>query len=159
MRRLFISVCGLPLVVMHWFPYCDVWVGFPTCDTWVLVVMHWFPYLWCVGLFPYLWCIGSSCDASISPTCDTWVLVVTHCFPYLWYMGSSCGTSVSLLISLLVMHGFCSCSAWNYQNVAPQNVGLLIPWPGIEPASPALEGGFLTTGPLGKSLSDLFHVA
>ena len=30
--------------------------------------------------------------------------------------------------------------------------GTLVPWPGIEPASPALQGGFLTTGPLGKFL-------
>ena len=33
--------------------------------------------------------------------------------------------------------------------------GQLVPRPGIEPASPALDGGFLTTGPPGKSL---FHV-
>ena len=30
--------------------------------------------------------------------------------------------------------------------------GILVPRPGIEPESPALEGGFLTTGPPGKSL-------
>ena len=30
--------------------------------------------------------------------------------------------------------------------------GILDPGPGIEPSSPALEGGFLTTGPPGKSL-------
>ena len=30
--------------------------------------------------------------------------------------------------------------------------GVLVPWPGIEPVSPALQGGFLTTGPPGKSL-------
>ena len=29
--------------------------------------------------------------------------------------------------------------------------GILVPWPGIEPVSPALQGGFLTAGPLGKS--------
>ena len=29
--------------------------------------------------------------------------------------------------------------------------GILVPWPGIEPPSPALEGGVLTTGPLDKS--------
>ena len=29
--------------------------------------------------------------------------------------------------------------------------GILVPRPGIEPASPALEGGFLTAGPPGKS--------
>ena len=30
--------------------------------------------------------------------------------------------------------------------------GTLAPWPGIEPAPPALEGEVLPTGPLGKSL-------
>ena len=30
--------------------------------------------------------------------------------------------------------------------------GILAPWPGIEPAPPALEGGVLTAGPPGKSL-------
>ena len=29
--------------------------------------------------------------------------------------------------------------------------GILAPWPGVEPASPALEDEVLTTGPLGKS--------
>ena len=29
--------------------------------------------------------------------------------------------------------------------------GILAPWPGIEPALPALEGEVLTTGPPGKS--------
>ena len=34
--------------------------------------------------------------------------------------------------------------------------GILVPRPGIEPTSPALEGGFLITGAPGKSLSSLF---
>ena len=34
--------------------------------------------------------------------------------------------------------------------------GILIPQPGIKPTSPALQGGFLTTGPLGKSQKSLF---
>ena len=33
----------------------------------------------------------------------------------------------------------------------PVACGILVPQPGIEPVSPALEGGFLTTGPPGKS--------
>ena len=33
----------------------------------------------------------------------------------------------------------------------PEACGILVPRPGIEPVSPALEGGFLTTGPPGKS--------
>ena len=30
---------------------------------------------------------------------------------------------------------------------------ILVPQPGIKPTSPAQQGGFLTTGPLGKSLT------
>ena len=33
----------------------------------------------------------------------------------------------------------------------PAACGILVPRPGIEPASPALEGGFFTAGPPGKS--------
>ena len=33
----------------------------------------------------------------------------------------------------------------------PEASGILVPPPGMEPAAPALEGGFLTTGPPGKS--------
>ena len=33
---------------------------------------------------------------------------------------------------------------------------ILAPWPGIEPAPPALEGELLTTGLPGKSLKDIF---
>ena len=34
----------------------------------------------------------------------------------------------------------------------PTACGILVPRPGIEPTSPALEGRFLTTGPRGNSL-------
>ena len=34
--------------------------------------------------------------------------------------------------------------------------GILVPQPAIEPGSPALEAGFLTTGPPGKSLKFTF---
>ena len=35
----------------------------------------------------------------------------------------------------------------------PTACGILVPQPGIEPTSPTLQGGFLTTGPPGKFLS------
>ena len=38
----------------------------------------------------------------------------------------------------------------------PTACGILVPRPGIEPASPALEGGFFTTGPPGNSRTLLF---
>ena len=45
--------------------------------------------------------------------------------------------------SVVVAHGL-SC---------PAACGILVPRLGIEPTSPALEGGFFTTGPPGKSLT------
>ena len=41
---------------------------------------------------------------------------------------------------------------WSF---GPETCGILAPRPGIEPASPALEGEVLTTGPPGKSLSSI----
>ena len=38
----------------------------------------------------------------------------------------------------------------------PEACGILIPQPGIEPASPALEGRFLTTGPTRKFLTAFY---
>ena len=38
----------------------------------------------------------------------------------------------------------------------PEACEIVVPQPGTEPMSPALEGGFLTTGPPGKSLFCLF---
>ena len=56
-----------------------------------------------------------------------------------------CGTWALLLrrmSSVVVARGLC----------CPAARGILIPRPGIEPTSPALEGRFFTTGPPGKSL-------
>ena len=60
------------------------------------------------------------------------------------HVGSSCGTQTLLLrhaSSVVVVCGL-SC---------PAACGILVPRTGIEPASPALEGRFFTTGPPGKS--------
>ena len=41
----------------------------------------------------------------------------------------------------------------------PAACGILVPQPGLEPASPALQDGFLTTGPPGKSPRNTFLTA
>ena len=56
---------------------------------------------------------------------------------------------------VVVFKGLSSCSAWALwlyceSLVVPRLVGFLVPQPGIEPESPALQG-FLATGPPGKS--------
>ena len=52
-------------------------------------------------------------------------------------MGSS-----SRCVGSVVVVGGLSC---------PLACGILVPWPGIKPVSPALEGRFLTAGPPGKN--------
>ena len=75
---------------------------------------------------------------------------------------SSCGVQAPKHMgSVVVVHWFSSCGMWALEHVGsvvaahrlscPTACGILVPPPGIEPASPALEGGFLTTGPPGKS--------
>ena len=56
---------------------------------------------------------------------------------------------------------FCSCGVQAIPVVAyglscPAACGILVPGPGIEPVSPAFAGGFLTTGPSGKSTVEIF---
>ena len=82
--------------------------------------------------------------------------------PFLFLSFSLFGFSGSLLCH----GGFspvvgCSCGMWGLSTQAQQlwhmglvahiACGILVPRPGFEPASPALEGRFLTTGPPGKS--------
>ena len=50
-------------------------------------------------------------------------------------------------LSLVEARGLSKCGAQTY---CPAARGILVPWPGIEPVSPALEGRFFTTGPPGK---------
>ena len=71
---------------------------------------------------------------------------------------SSCGAWV--LSPLVVARGLQACglcSLWHTGCLVevrglscPSACGILVPWPGIEPASPELKGGFFTTGPPGK---------
>ena len=65
--------------------------------------------------------------------------------------SSSCpsGSFVGMLeLSLVVARGL-SCSA--------VSCGVLVPQPGVKPMSPALQGGFLTSGPPEKSSFYLFY--
>ena len=75
---------------------------------------------------------------------------------------SSCGTQApGSMGSVVVARWLSICGAWALEHAGsvvaarwlscPVACGTLVPPPGIEPASPALEGGLLTTGPPGKS--------
>ena len=82
--------------------------------------------LWFVYLFIYL--------AAWVLSCGTWVLCCGMRDLSLWHAGSSLWHTGSRARRL-------GC---------PAACGILVPQPGIELASPALEGGFLTTGPPGS---------
>ena len=88
-----------------------------------------------------------------------WFFFNIYLFNYLAALGLSCGlqdlhggsqASLQLWRLRSGAHGLSSC---------PVACGILVPQPGIEPASPALEGRFLTTGPPGKSLGHLVNNA
>ena len=64
--------------------------------------------------------------------------------------------------SFVVVHRFSGSGVWAFEHVGSvlaalrlscsEAYGILLPQSGIKPASPALQGGFLTTGPSGTSL-------
>ena len=70
----------------------------------------------------------SGCDAQAS-----------HCSGFSWCKAQA-----------LECTGLSSCGAWLS---CPAACWILVTRPGIKPVSLALEGGFITTGPAGKSLS------
>ena len=94
-------------------------------------------------LFIYLAVSGLSCG--MWDLCfGMWDLFFVACrlFVVACRLLSSCGPrALEREGSVVVARGL-SC---------PEACGILVPRPGIEPASPALEGRFLTTGPPGKS--------
>ena len=62
-------------------------------------------------------------------------------------------TYEAFLKSLLNLLQYCFC--FMFLVFWPEACGILVPWPGIEPASPALEGKILTSGCPGKPLDSL----
>ena len=91
------------------------------------------------------------------------------CIYFLAVSGLSCGTQDLLLwhagyslqcvgFSLVVAHMLQSTHSPEHMVVVcglscPTACGILVHWPGIKLASPALQDGFSTTGPPGKSLA------
>ena len=85
-------------------------------------------------------------EAYVSFSCGLWDLRCVMLEPSLLYTDSTCGVQAEQL--------WCAGSrAHRLQKLyhvglgTPQQCGTLVPWPGIEPASPGLQGGCLTTGP------------
>ena len=79
-------------------------------------------------------------------------LLILHCwpktllfFPPLWLLFVC--LVLSCVRSSLCHIGFSSCC----MGLVTMACGIWVPWPGIEPMSPALEGGYFITGPQQKS--------
>ena len=75
-------------------------------------------------------------------------------FFFYLYLAAS-GVSCGMWDLLCIMWGlllWCTDSLVVLGLSGPAGCGVLVPGSGIEPQSPALEGGFLTAGPPGKSL-------
>ena len=79
--------------------------------------------------------------------------------------GFSCGAqAVCMWVSVVVAHGLNSCGSWALEcrlSSCGARAQLLhgmwdLPGPGLEPMSPALAGGFLTTVPPGKPQHPFF---
>ena len=96
--------------------------------------------------FPYLWQVGATLCYSAR---------TSHC------SGFSCGAqALGTQASVVVARGLSSCGSRALEcrlSRCGARALLLhgmwdLPGPGLEPVSPALAGGFLTTAPPGKSL-------
>ena len=118
-----------------------------------------------IYLFIYLAALGLSFIMR-DLCCNIWDLFIAACGLFVVMRGllSSCGTwAPEHPGSVVAACGLSSCDMWALEPVGsvvvacrlscPMACGILVPQPGIEPVSPALVGGFLTTGPPGKSLS------
>ena len=83
---------------------------------------------------------SDSNDMNLTPLVKSWMLVVFFFKSLILFFG--CVGSWFQCTGSVVAH-WLSC---------PKACGILVPQPGMEPESSALEGGFVTTGPSGKSL-------
>ena len=114
------------LFIYFYFWLCQVFLA--GCGLSLVAASGGYFSLWCAGFslqwLLLLWSTGSRCTCSVVVACR-----LSSCGPQaLECRLSSCGAQAQLL-----------CSMWD------------LPRPGIEPMSPALAGGFLTTVPPGKS--------
>ena len=91
--------------------------------------MCFFWFVWFFNIYLFFGCVGSS-------------LRHTGSFVAVCGLLSSCGLQAPERVGSVVVVRGLSC---------PMACGILVPRPGIKPVSPALQEGFLTTGPPGKS--------
>ena len=85
-------------------------------------------------------------------------LIAVSIFKMLIYLIYLAASSLSCFMQYLSLWHSASLVTVHGLNCSEPH-GILVPGPGIEPMSPALQGGFLTTGPPGRSLEKFLKLS
>ena len=109
---------------------------------WSLDLRHWAPYSWILTTpsFYFLFFLFTWLHEVLVAACRILVMSCGSCLAAHGLSGR--GAQAPKHTGSVVMACRLSCSV---------ACGVLVSWPGIEPKPSALQGGFLTTGPPGKS--------
>ena len=136
----------------------DWFLSFPSAKSHVTSLWSW-EVCWWSGKDSGAWHTWVNfCDAPLT-SCKTVGFCFTTFFFFLIYLCGCIGSQLPHVASSLWCKGFClivacgllgSVLVMNWLR-CPTRCGILVPWPGIEPMSPALEGEFSTREPPGKS--------
>ena len=112
--------------------------------------------------------LGLRCCAQAFSSCGEWGLLFVVVHGLLIAVASLCGAwTLGMQASVVVACGLSSCSSRALEHRLSScgaRASLLcgmwdLPGPGLEPMSPALAGGFLTTAPPGKPWRSLLNLA
>ena len=128
-------------VSLFFFYFCVVSLIYVCCLFFLIFIYFWLHWVLVAAhrIFTAVWGLFVAVCRLLSSCC---VQAAVHRL-------SSCGVQAPECVgSVVVAHGL-NC---------PAACGILVPWLGIESKSPALEGGFLTTGPWGKSLYSNLYI-
>ena len=108
--------------------------------------------------------LGLRCCTRAFSSCGKWGccgMRASHCSDFSCFRTQALGVWASVVVarglsscgSRALEHRLSSCGSRAYLPCGMWD----LPGPGLEPVSPALAGGFLTTAPLGKSLHEALY--
>ena len=136
-----------------------------TLDICILHALFFF-FLINLSIYLFLAALGLRCYARAFSSCGERGLLFIAVCRLLIAVAFPCGArALGAPASVAVTRSFSSCGSWALErrlSSCGTRTYLLrsmwdLPAPGLEPMSPALAGGFLTTMPPGKSLHALFY--
>ena len=115
------------------------------CSHWINIFLRFQSHFSFVIYFWLCWVFISAHRLSLVKVSRdySWLQVGAHCGGFSYCGAHALGTWASVIAA----HGLSSCDTWAQMLHGMWN----LPAPGIEPISPALAGGFLSTAPPGKS--------